>query len=244
MITFRDIGRWGYLGNQMFRYAALRGIAKIKGADWHISHSGKLTSVGNPLLENSAPGYPAPFCKERIYGYDPDWVDSLPPHVEIFGYFQSWKYFQNAQEEIRQAFDFSRHKTSVQNLSGHVSLHIRRGDYLSHSGFHHLGDDYYESAMERFPDRQFAVFTDDPHWVHLKYAYRKNMTIIHYENEALDMGAMTMCEHHIIANSTFSWWGAWLGKNPQKRVIAPRQWFDSSLGYDDKDLIPPEWERI
>jgi hypothetical protein len=134
-----------------------------------------------------------------------------------------------------------------------VSLHVRRGDYVTHAAtakvLNPCSLDYYHKAIEcvsrTVTSPHFFVFSDDPAWAqrNLKITFPtkyidKNSGSQNY----VDMHLMTHCKHNIIANSSFSWWGAWLNKNPDKLVIAPTNWFAN--GIDDRDLIPPEWIRL
>jgi hypothetical protein len=135
-----------------------------------------------------------------------------------------------------------------------VSLHVRRGDYVSNpdsSRVHGLcGADYHQAAVRRIaevvPQPHLFVFSDDPQWaagnLHLDHPatiVTGNDTRRDYE----DLHLMSLCKHHIVANSSFSWWGAWLDTNPDKIVIAPERWFAHEQ-HDTRDLLPPTWQVI
>lgn len=177
------------------------------------------------------------------------------------GYWQSERYFSKHMATIRSDFTFrqpltGRNSELVRAIheSIAVSVHVRRGDYVSNPkilSVHGVcAPGYYFKAMERLrqavPEARFFVFSDDPQWV-------TEMLVPHYpdlvlaehnrgENSFNDMRLMSLCRHHIIANSSFSWWGAWLNPDPGKIVIAPRNWFAN--GTNSTDLIPDTWIRI
>nr|VFK65587.1 MAG: Glycosyl transferase family 11 [Candidatus Kentron sp. TUN] len=134
-------------------------------------------------------------------------------------------------------------------------MHIRRGDYVSDKEANTLigtcSLDYYQRAVRLLQERiesnpRFYVFSDDPDWVQANLRLDGQMHIVRHNNTDTnfeDLRLMSACSHHIIANSTFSWWGAWLNPSPQKIVIAPARWFKSDK-LDDRDLIPSSWLRI
>ena len=127
-----------------------------------------------------------------------------------------------------------------------LSLHIRRGDFLINSGNHHnLGLDYYDKALAEFPTSvPVLIFSDDPEWCGEQEIFSDDRFLIAEGNSSyVDLCLMSLCEGHIIANSTFSWWGAWLA-NSQK-VVAPSVWFGPNNAHlDIKDLYLDHWEII
>ena len=137
-----------------------------------------------------------------------------------------------------------------------ICIHVRRGDYVidaktnQHHGICSL-DYYYRCASavaERTKDPHFFVFTDDPLWVreHLKLQYPMTFVDQNGSREAYeDIRLMSQCRHHIIANSSFSWWGAWLGTSPENIVFAPKQWFAKKSNQDEvNDIVPERWIKI
>ena len=135
-----------------------------------------------------------------------------------------------------------------------VSLHVRRGDYAADpvvTSMHGLCPlDYYDRAVEyvlgRVSDPAFFLFSDDPDWVREHLKLRGSVSVVDHngpDSGSEDLRLMSLCRHHIIANSTFSWWGAWLDPRPDKLVIAPKRWFaDESL--DTSDLLPAGWVKL
>lgn len=176
------------------------------------------------------------------------------------GYWQSEDYFKQIanilQQELKSNFnpvlsEPNRYLLNEIRNSESVSIHVRRGDYISiqlnNSLFSICSLKYYEEAINyikrKIKNPLFFVFSDDIEWA--KENLRGDNFIFVTGNEpADDMYLMSLCEHNIIANSTFSWWGAWLNKNSEKIVIAPKQWYNGKLNKSTKDLIPAEWIRI
>jgi hypothetical protein len=175
-------------------------------------------------------------------------------HLILNGYFQSENYFSNFRDEILKSFTL---KTEVKektkqllgeiNLQNSVSLHIRRGDYLNLEVHNTDKSTYYEKAIQYIAEEinqpVFYIFSDDMPWV--KENFKLNYKTIYVDfNDANsnyeDLKLMSSCKHNIIANSSFSWWSAWLNTNPDKIVIAPKNWFATDQ-YNAQDVIPETW---
>lgn len=199
---------------------------------------------------------------EKSFLFDPVAI-SLRGDIYFDGYWQSEKYFAEFASSIRSELSIKTPPSSV-NLrwlerirnAPSVSIHVRRGDYVSNqaaSQVHGTCDlTYYSAAME-FMRREsteppvFFVFSDDHEWVRQHMSFGENEHCFVTDNVAdtnyEDLRLMSACRHHIIANSTFSWWGAWLNPSPEKVVIAPRRWFASAELRTD-DLIPKDWRLL
>lgn len=180
------------------------------------------------------------------------------------GYWQSEDYFKKYEPEIKKCFEFrpnssEENKTLLNKISSKnsVSIHVRRGDYVSDyqtNQFHGVSSmEYYEQAIiylkKKLIKPFFFVFSDDPEWVLQNFNLDKNESEIvdfNFGNKSFeDLRLMKSCEHNIIANSSFSWWGAWLNSNPQKIVIAPKKWFANSIKESQsQNIVPKEWKRI
>jgi hypothetical protein len=175
------------------------------------------------------------------------------------GYWQTEKYFADKAELIRTDFNFKA-KASGKNLElarqissvNSVSLHVRRGDYASNpqtKAFHGLTSlQYYQTTVEKISKQvdspHFFVFSDDPDWTKKNIKIAAPTTYIGHNKKGFeDLRLMSLCKHHIIANSSFSWWGAWLNPSPDKIVYAPRVWFANSK-IDIKDRLPSSWIKI
>ena len=131
-----------------------------------------------------------------------------------------------------------------------VALHIRRGDFIKNSANHHnLGLDYYASALERFEsDRTVIIFSDDPDWCKEQELFEDDRFLVSEGNDSYtDLCLMSLCSDFIIANSTFSWWGAWLSKSMNKVVCAPdpNKWFGPNNAHlDASDIMLEDWTII
>lgn len=201
------------------------------------------------------------FITEPYFNYWPDLVNKAINGAYIHGYWQSEKYFLKYSKQIRDCFtfrstlnEFNRAiaKSITENIS--ISVHVRRGDYISNaknSAYHGFcGLDYYRTAINKmsnfFPNARFFVFSDDSNWVNqeLKPIFPNLVLISNNKGSEShnDIRLMAMCSHHIIANSSFSWWGAWLNTDINKVVIAPKRWFLNKI--DTSDLIPEDWYQI
>lgn len=197
---------------------------------------------------------------DRVQGYQPSTADARG-RVLLNGYWQSEKYFLPAAETIRREFAFKQPLTSLDHdlamrmgTANSISLHIRRGDYVSDpnaSAFYaNCGLEYYAAGIShirgRKPEPELFIFSDDPEWVRRNMRFDHPTTFITHntgDRSYMDMRLMSHCRHHIIANSSFSWWGAWLNADPQKIVVAPKQWFRDPR-VSSKDLIPADWVQL
>ena len=263
MLAFNHLGHLGRLGNQMFQYASLRGIAARRGYDFGIPpskfedewRSHQLFEVFDlPHLPRQNVKYldggNAPVAQEKFFHFDQLLFDQCPNDVSLFGFFQSEKYFKHKEESIKEDFTFREHilepcKEIAEGFENPVSLHVRRTDYLTNNANHHNLDlSYYEEALKHFDDRQVIVFSDDPEWCKEQSLFSDDRFLVsESEDNKIDLCLMTFCTSHIIANSSFSWWGAWLA-NSQK-VIAPSKWFGpNNADKETKDLIPETWTII
>jgi hypothetical protein len=189
-------------------------------------------------------------------GYDESVLKKKMAYLE--GYFQSEAYFSSIEEKIRNEFDFieplnSKSKDMVNFISSvnSASLHVRRGDYLrymEHSAPLSVTS-YYQHCVEKLTSEMgkldFFVFSNDPQWCKKTFD-SANYHIVDWNGGAeswQDMYLMSRCSHNIIANSTFSWWGAWLNKNIDKIVCAPNEWMPED-GFLYKQLVPDSWMRV
>ncbi|MDX2302414.1 MAG: alpha-1,2-fucosyltransferase [Microscillaceae bacterium] len=197
---------------------------------------------------------------EKDFAFDPS-VFTLKPPLHLIGYWQSEQYFKPIEPILREEFKpkipFSEVRqalsTHIEN-SQSVGVHIRRGDYVSNpisSQFHGVCSlDYYRQAIEhitsKLPEPYFFIFSDEPDWVkaNLKLSYPH----LFIEDPDCypafaDMMLLKQCDHQIIANSTYSWWAAWLNENPEKIVIAPQKWFQNPQ-INTRDLLPESWIKL
>jgi hypothetical protein len=225
--------------------------------------SSALASARQPIHRRLLERFRSPAggaATERHFHFDPE-VLSLPDNTIMDGYWQSERYFCDVADRVRREFSFAQAATgrNAELFSeiaecDSVSLHVRRGDYAADPATRATHGvcslDYYDRAVtyvvERVSEPVFFLFSDDPQWVRDHLKVRGSVKIV--DHNGLDSGSedlrlMARCRHHVIANSTFSWWGAWLDPNPDKIVVAPRQWFaDDSLV--TTDLLPASWVKL
>jgi len=189
-------------------------------------------------------------------------INKISRDCYLNGYWQSYRYFQNVDSIIRQEFKFplisengnNETITKIQKCNS-ISLHIRRTDYVNNKNHDIHGTcsiEYYKRAAEyiakRVSDPVFFIFSDDIDWARTNLNLNYPCEFISGnigDKSYIDMQLMSLCKHNIIANSSFSWWGAWLNSNPNKIVIAPKRWFkDENLNKQTFDLIPKVWIRL
>jgi hypothetical protein len=185
--------------------------------------------------------------------------------IYLDGYYQSEKYFKDVRNQLLNEFAFPKLDDAlneamalqIQSCNQAVSLHVRRGDYLKPGILKYHGVlpiDYYKKAIEVIETTvkapAYFVFSDDPEWskVNLSFLGSKAVFVDHNISSSSawkDMYLMTLCKHHIVANSSFSWWGAWLSKNDEGVKIAPCKWFNPEVAnFQIEDFIPQTWEII
>lgn len=161
-------------------------------------------------------------------------------NVVLDGYWQSEKYFLHHRQRILDAFGYP-----WEMNCGLVSVHVRRTDYLTLTKKHPpVTAEWYAAQMRKFPGAHFRFFSDDIQWCCATFGERRDCSFSCGQTEENDLIEISFCEHHICSASTFAWWGAWLNRNPAKRIIIPRQWFmPGHGGLDTKDIVPETWER-
>ncbi|HJJ31828.1 MAG TPA: alpha-1,2-fucosyltransferase [Methanocorpusculum sp.] len=183
----------------------------------------------------------------------PEYQDIRSKNIYLCGYWQSERYFSRITDEIRHDFqittpqsDANKSWSEIIQNSNSVSLHVRRTDYLSLGWA--LDAEYYHRAVEYISkyveNPVFFIFSDDIEWVknNLEIPYDVYYVNQNGQDEAYeDMRLMSQCKHNIIANSSFSWWGAWLNQNPDKIVAAPEKWTD---GTNLIEIVPERWVRL
>lgn len=199
------------------------------------------------------------FLPENSFNYDPSIFSNIKGSVFLQGYWQTEKYFLNHKSQILKDFRFIDLNDEINilvanDIKSHssISVHVRRGDYLTNlkaKNIHgHCSLEYYLNAIKFLQDQEgesrLFIFSDDPDWVNKNIATRfSDVSVIQHNrgvNSFNDMRLMSMCDHHIIANSSFSWWAAWLNPSKSKKIIAPKNWFITDK-MNTIDLIPSSW---
>ena len=198
--------------------------------------------------------------REKQYNFDQK-ILSMPDSVYLDGYWQSEKYFSDIADIIRNEFTVKFPQTGKNLELAHqitscesVSLHVRRGDYVTDAKTNTIHGtcnlEYYKCCLENLTRKVrhpcFFIFSDDPEWAEKNLKMTHPATFIGHngpEKNYEDLRLMSQCRHHIIANSSFSWWGAWLGQHQDTIVYAPNRWFNSP-SFNTEDLLPEAWTRI
>lgn len=192
--------------------------------------------------------------------FSPEILDA-PPDCVLFGYFQSHRYFESIRDELRQEL-----RTLLENVArtsrteppgetlgsaDSVAIHVRRGDYLSHPIFDICTIAYYRKAIQRMrellPSPRFTVFSDDPDWCRKTFTDSDIRVIPRNRfsaNPLHDLRRMSLASHHIIANSSYSWWAAWIGEKPNQKVLMPNRWYAGGIHSPIEDRRPVGWETI
>lgn len=203
------------------------------------------------------------FLKEPHFHFDPTVPQTRAACITLDGFWQSERYFAESAAIIRQELtlqtipspEFERYEQQIKAAAAPISVHVRRGDYVHHPEFSQtfgfLGLDYYQRALahlhQQVANPQFYVFSDEPDWVHENLDLPETAVFVRNTGpnaDVADLVLMSRCQHHIIANSSFSWWGAWLNPNPAKQVIAPARWYKNQPTWDTKDLVPSTWIKV
>lgn len=242
MITYSLLGKYGRLGNQMWQIASTIGIGYNLAINFgfpkwkYAKRFGLELNTVEDFTGFSVYQEPEPYYNSVYLDKHYNW--------DLVGYFQSWKYFMNCEWMIKQMFNFP-----DREVIDYVSIHVRRGDYLNFQHIHTNLDrtDYYDKAISLFPKTtQFLVFSDDVTWCEDNF-YRRlggsNFLVIKNLDDFDSMSLMSSCKHHIIANSSFSWWGAYLGINKDARVIYPSRWVATETR-NDRIPVNKNWEMV
>jgi len=279
MIGYNRLGSNGRLGNQMFQYAALKGIAAKRGYDWvippenynHTDNYGLFETFEMKNVKQSNLGFvDGQSVEENDYCFIPEFFDDCPDNVSLEGYFQTEKYFNHIENEIREDFTFKKEylipcKEYIDSLDASpIFLHVRQLDNIGREDYHPiLPISFFEEALSNFPDdTPCFVFTDDIGWCKSQEFFKQERFLFNENNQKysyqtidgrgksqntlmpqVDLCLMSLCSGAIIANSSFSWWGAWL-QNNRGKIIAPnpQKWFGSKMkNLDTKDIIPDRW---
>ncbi len=266
MLSFNELGRKGNLGNQMFQFAGLRGIARNRGFDWRIPPQGPHWIHGSQMFElfemrslneasfgfGTGKTYFSPGKKDRRnstgFEFDSHLFNEVPDNVNLNAFFQSPKYFEAIEDEIRA--DFSLRRSVFERVrekyplaaEPFISLHVRRGDYLKFPKHHPVQTiDFYAAALEALPRLQVLITTDDPQWVSEQRLFQQpRFQLVNSGSSKDDFTIQTMATCSVISNSSFGWWGAWLSRS--ESVVAPANWFGPKLVHQKiTDLYPENW---
>lgn len=217
-------------------------------------------SVLNRFKKKCGLNYPIKYIEEYSK-YNP-YLLTINQDVYLQGYFQSYKYFVGYEDLVKKLFSFNANKLSNSNKqiikrikeTNSISIHIRRGDYVEDkatNAYHGICSlEYYLEAIKllesRYENLTLFFFSDDIEWVKITFKNIKHQKFFvnnNVDNSYVDMLLMSSCKCNIIANSSFSWWGAWLNNNSLKVVVAPELW-NQNKNFDASNLLPEEWIRL
>ena len=279
MIGNDRIGSNGRLGNQMFQYASMRGIAAARGYDWVVPPQDYDHTANYALFETFNMSTVRPknigfvrgqVIQENDHCFSQDFFDECPDNSTLEGFFQTEKYFKNVEDDIRADFTFKNDylkpcKEYIDSIeTPPIFLHIRQADNIGREQFHPiLPISYFEDALKNWSDdTPCFVFTDDIDWCKSQEFFQQdrflfNDNVERYDYKCMDglgnmqnsllpqvdLCLMSLCSGGIVANSSFSWWGAWL-QNDRGKVVAPdpKKWFGTSMTHlDTSDIVPDRW---
>jgi hypothetical protein len=278
-ISYNRLGSNGRLGNQMFQYAGLRGIAAHRGYNWLIprpdsygdSNYGLFDCFEMSSVQESNFGFlNAKSISTGQFHFIQEFFDSCPDNVNLHDHFTTEKYFLNIEDLIRQDYRFKKEifnpcKEIIDELENPIFLHVRRGDYFVNLDAHPVCPiSYYEKALNYFDDEtSVLVFSDDIEWCKEQEFFQDDRfmlseycerypqlsdTLYGKQNSLIpyfDLCMMSLCTGGVIANSTLSWWGAWLIDKPTQPIVAPKPWFGKYYDhYNMNDLIPDTWIEV
>jgi len=246
MVTFGALGRYGRFGNQLFQIAATIGIAKANGYDYAfpkwVNHDAKERFGTDEDInvwgwfEKELPECDPSSMLEYYISWGWQGLQH-PDNVSYCGHMQSEKYFAHCADDIRRQFKMK----GEDRQSDYTAIHVRMGDY---GGDYHpiCRIDYYEKAMQGVPGA-YMIFSDDIKKAKEMFAPFVSSHDYFYDGNTFEsFREMKMCRNHIIANSTFSWWAAWLAGG---KVVAPSTWFGpAASNLETGDIYPENWIRI
>lgn len=258
----------GGLGNMMFQIAAMESLGKDYNLD--VNYPNADTHLQNMNLFERTSTYDALAYKHIFENFHWTCVSvrSLSGVIEVpfayvklepkdgdyyKGYFQSEKFFAHNREFILNLFQPTEEVKGKLNKYDFItsehntcSIHVRRGDYLRYTNTHFVqGIDYFQRAVKEIDVKKYIIFSDDIDWCKNNFIDNpcfkgKRLIFIENEKDYVELFLMSKCTSHIVSNSSFSWWGAWLGTNDNKKVVAPLRWWS---GYCD-DVVPEKWIKL
>jgi len=271
MITNLGIGYNGRIGNQLFQYAVCYAQSKRLGVEFVIPQENVENTKNDGCYDFTTNDWiPYRFLlydcfeitaktkkniitknifQEPHFHYTPS-IDYIQDDTSLQGYYQSEKYFLDYKQSILSEFTFkpkiiNNCNNIISNFKNNeiVAIHIRRGDYLINSNVSLLEIDYFQKAINYFCDKEynFLIISDDINWCKIIFPENYNIRFVEKTTDFEDLCLMSLANHNIISNSTFSWWGAYLNKNKDKKIIAPNDWFKDKINKNTKDLIPKNW---
>lgn len=259
--SFNNIGNHGHLGNQMFQYAATKSLAikhnrnyiiappEVFGSHYYTTLRSSIDHCFNIDCERGITNYP--IYHEKQFHFDEEFFENPPKNnIDLLGFFQSDKWFKHIDAEIRKDFKFKPeyYDSSYEvrsNLGNEIiGIHIRRTDFVTNNNHVSQSMDFYSKALQLLPQNiEVLIFSDEPHWCKSQKEFESDRFLVSETYDPyIDLCLMTMCDYIIMANSTYSWWGAYLSN--AKKVIAPSVWNPDSNPINTKDIYCDSWIKV
>jgi hypothetical protein len=251
----------GGLGNILFQISTGYSTSLRDGMDFIVDMTGyhgahhDINKYKSNLLRNikfSNSFITSPTINETSFHFNE--IPKCVSDTKLSGYFQSENYFKEHRQEIIELLSPTEEILSkIEDLYGKIliqktcSIHVRRGDYVGLPNHHPVLDiEYYKKAVDIIgQDSVFLIFSDDINWCKSNFDFISNKIFVDNLEDFEELYLMSLCDNNIIANSSFSWWGAWLNNRENKKVMGPKKWFGPSLQINDtKDLLPQTWISI
>jgi len=244
MLTFKNLGKYGRLGNQMFQIAGTIGLATSHGytygfpnwINWdHLTRFGSEEDINiQAYFKNELPGVE----NKEFQDFNIQWgwhnFHTLPDNLNLIGHMQSERYFAHCKPLIKHYFEL-KDLTDLQMPDNAIAIHVRRGDY--DDNYHPtMKADYYEKALRHMPDAPVFVFSDSPDQA--RQMLGNEFTYISGNHYMIDLQLMTRCKNFILSNSTLCWWGWWLADH--NKCVAASNWFGPVAGITGNDLYTKE----
>lgn len=262
MISHKSIGHNGRFGNQLFQFASTIGIANYIGTNARFPNKSQVTQTlknGESFaakidilecfdIDNFFGDVDCNSVRSESHFHFDESLFGVKDRTFIDGYLQSWKYFYHCQDYIREILKIkpdilNKAKDIVGSDKNLTSIHVRRGDYLVQPEFHPFcGIDYLKTGMSLLPGK-FVVCSDDINWC--KENLSGDILFVESGSMFVDFACLTLCQNHIISNSSYSWWSSFLSENPDKKIIAPKKWFGEAYSnLRTEDLYFPSTIQI
>jgi hypothetical protein len=259
----------GGLGNILFQIATAKSLSIDKNVDCSFPNlTPQLNLINsdnyyNPKIKHSFEykimlrnlDFSQPNFNGPTFSYPWTFIELDLPKDNFFidGFFQSEKYFAHNRKQILKYLEIPESISEIiDSKYGDLlkqkttSIHVRRGDYVYHPNHHPVQTiEYYNQGVEYLKNDTeiFLIFSDDIPWCRENLKY-ENCVYISDEKDYIEMYLMSLCDNNITCNSSFSWWGAWLNKNENKKVIGPTKWFGPAITHDTSDILPDKWIKI
>jgi hypothetical protein len=250
----------------MFQYAIGRYIAQLSNTSLSLDvlsySSGRAYpfpfSLDKFFIQAERTRVPSTYIKEYGFEYDPNVLKRYKEDTILCGYWQDERYFSDVSEDILREFilkpehmsdEYHAAAASLMEFVEPVFVHVRRGERVhnrtARGGHGLISEKYYVKAMDyikyKRPNSTMLFFSDDPEYAHTVYGSKGY--VIPSLNDYEHLSLMSLCDHAIIANSSFSWWGAWLIRNSEKLVVAPNKWTINADG-SNKEIVPKNWKKL